>query len=78
MQIRSSPNYKGPRGGIRLSYESLEGIYLRQADIIGLIRSGYIGTHREETEALSVIIESIAKGNRDLVIAWQQIILEDK
>ena len=46
--------------------------YLREADFVGLIRSGYIGTHRIESDALYPIIAEVAKGNRALVLAWQK------
>ena len=39
--------------------------------MIGLIRSGYVGTHRVQTDALSVLIDEVARGNRALVLAWQ-------
>ena len=71
-QILAAPEAKGPKGGVRLSYEALEGTYLREADMLGLIRSGYIGTHRVETEALATIIHETAKGNNAVVLAWQQ------
>jgi len=71
-QILASPETKGPKGGVRLSYKALDGTYLREADILGLIRSGYIGTHRAETEALSTIIYEAARGNKAVVLAWQQ------
>lgn len=71
-QILAAPVSKGPREGIRLSYEALNGTYLREVDIINLIRSGYIGTHRLETEALAMIISEVAKGNKALVLAWQR------
>ncbi len=70
-QILASPEAKGSRGGIRLSYGALDGTYLREADIISLIRSGYVGTHRAETQALAPIISEVAKGNKALVLAWQ-------
>ena len=59
-------------GGIRVSYDALDGAYLREADMLGLIRSGYVGTRRDETEALATIIDQVAKGNRAVVLAWQQ------
>jgi hypothetical protein len=71
ISLRDSPKCKGGKGGVRLTYESLEGVYLRETDLIGLIRSGYIGTHRMESEALHPIISEVAKGNRALVFAWQ-------
>jgi hypothetical protein len=39
-QILTSPEARGPKDGIRLSYEALDGTYLREADMISLIRSG--------------------------------------
>lgn len=75
-QILSDPESRGPRGGLRISYENLGGTYLRQADMLGLIRSGYIGTHRAETEALGCIVREVAMGNRALVLAWQRKIQE--
>ena len=71
-QILAAPKTRGPKGGVRVSYEALDGTYLREADMLGLIRSGYVGTHRAETEALATIIAEAAKGNRAVVLAWQQ------
>ena len=71
-KILASPEAKGPKGGVRLSYETLDGTYLREADMLGLIRSGYIGTHKAETAALATIIQEAAKGNKAVVLAWQQ------
>ena len=68
-QILAAPEAKGPRGGLRISYEDLAGTYLREADMLGLIRSGYVGTHRAETEVLATIIDEAAKGNRAVVLA---------
>lgn len=71
-QILASPDARGSKDGIRLSYDALDGTYLREADMISLIRSGYVGTHRAETEALAMIISEVANGNRALVLAWQR------
>lgn len=68
---------KGPKGGVRISYKALDGTYLRDSDMLGLIRSGYAGTHRAETEALATIIAEVAKGNRAVVLAWQQRIQDE-
>ncbi len=40
--------------------------------MLGLIRSGYVGTHRAETDALAAIIAAVAQGDRAVVFAWQQ------
>ncbi|WP_300717799.1 hypothetical protein [uncultured Desulfovibrio sp.] len=71
-QLLVAPESKGPKGGIRISYNALDGMYLREDSMIGLIRSGYIGTHRAETEALEVLIKEASEGNKAIVLAWQQ------
>ena len=67
-----SPKSKGLRGGVRVSFDSLEGVYLREADLLGMIRSGYAGTYRNQTKALIPIIKAVSEGNRALVLAWQK------
>lgn len=76
--IITSPTAKGPKGGVRMSYDALDGTYLREADMVGLIRSGYVGTHGAETTALATIIDAVAKGNKAVVLAWQKKVREDK
>ncbi len=71
------PASRGPNGGIRISYNSLRGHYLRESDLVGLIRSGYIGTYPGETAALATIIEEVSRGNRSLVLAWQKSVRSD-
>lgn len=71
VQVLGSSQSTGRKGGIRMSYQALDGTYLREADMIGLIRSGYVGTHRVETNALSVILDEVARGNKAVVLAWQ-------
>jgi hypothetical protein len=39
---------------------------------VRLMRPGYIGTHRIESDALHPIISEVAKGNRALVLACQK------
>lgn len=71
-KILNSHKAIGPRGGIRIDYPALEGTYLRESDFISLIRSGYIGTHRVESEALITIISEISRGNKELIFALQR------
>jgi hypothetical protein len=71
-QFMDSPKSKGPKGGVRVSFDSLDRVYLRETDLLGLIRSGYIGTHRIETDALRTIIRAVSQGERGLVLAWQK------
>jgi hypothetical protein len=75
-QRLATPEAKGPKGGVRLSYQALDGTYLREADTLGLIRSGDIGTHKAETAALARIIQEAAKGNTPVLLAWQLKIQE--
>ncbi|MCH5276198.1 MAG: hypothetical protein J1E80_00015 [Desulfovibrionaceae bacterium] len=76
-QLLNSPDSRGPRNGIRISYNALNGIYLREADMLSLIRSGYIGTYKIETEALKIIINEAARGNKAIVLGWQKKIQEN-
>jgi hypothetical protein len=76
-QILASRKARGPRGGVRISYEALSGTYLREADMLSLIRSGYVGTHSVETGALKTIIQEVAQGSRAIVLAWQQRMQEN-
>ncbi len=78
IHILASPAAKGPKGGVRISYGALDGTYLHEADMVGLIRSGYVGTHGVETTALATIIDAVAKGSKAVVLAWQQKIQENK
>ncbi len=71
-RLLASPLCKGPKGGLRISFEALEGLYLREADLVGLIRSGYLGTHKTESQALHLLIQKVAEGDRALVVAWQR------
>lgn len=75
-KILANPDLKGPKGGTIISYDSLEGRYLRETEFLNLIRAGYIGTHNEETEELRSIIEEVAKGNKAIVLAWQSKLSE--
>lgn len=71
-KVRIDPSFKGPKNGLRLSYKSLNGRYLRQTPFLDLIKCGYIGAHAETSEDLRVIIEAILDGNKAVVAAVQQ------
>jgi hypothetical protein len=70
-QFIASPLSRGPRGGVRVSYKSLGGSYLRNNTFLDLIQSGYIGTYAADTRTFSVLINEILKGNRGVVAALQ-------
>ncbi len=57
-----------------MSYNSLEGRYLRQGPFLDLIRSGYIGAHAETTKDLEVLVKEILQSNWAVVAAIQQLI----
>lgn len=44
------------------------------ADLVGLIRSGYAGTHLIETERLKPFLKALDQGERGVVLAWQQAV----
>ena len=67
--LRNDPACTGPRGAFRISFNALDGRYLRQTTFFDLIRSGYIGAYARTTESLEILIEEILKGNRAVVAA---------
>ena len=69
--LRGNPDCKGPRGAFRISYESLDGRYLRQEGFLDLIHSGYIGAYAQTTTDLSSIIRATLKNGRAVVAACQ-------
>jgi hypothetical protein len=70
-QLRKDPACKGPKGGLRISYDRLDGRYMRQGAFLDLIRSGYIGAHTETTQHLKTLVEAVLKNNRAVVAAIQ-------
>lgn len=71
-KLRSDPACKGPRKGLRVSYRSLNGSYLRQTPFLDLIKCGYIGAHAVQTKHFCALIEAILDGNKSVVAAIQQ------
>ncbi|WP_417794679.1 hypothetical protein [Terasakiella pusilla] len=66
----------GDRDGIRLSYESLNGAYLRPKAFMGLMRSGYIGSSKTTTYHLNILLDDIARNgsqSKTFVIAVQKL-----
>jgi hypothetical protein len=70
-QIVGSPSSSGARGGVRISYEQLDGSYMRHSTFIDLFQAGYIGAYAENTAAFKTLIEQIVAGNRSAVAAIQ-------
>jgi len=69
--LRDDPDLKGPRNGLRVSYKSLGGRYMRSAAFLDLIRSGYIGAHAEMTGHLKTLIAEILDDNHAVIAAIQ-------
>lgn len=73
-QLIAEGGASGPRGGLRISYHSLQGHYLRGEVFVELIRSGYIGTRGATTQHLRELIEAAVDGGRAVVAAIQSVI----
>jgi hypothetical protein len=71
-KVRSDPSFKGPKQGLRLSFKSLSGRYLRQTSFLDLIRCGYIGAHAKTAADLQLLIDAILSGNKAVVAAVQR------
>ena len=67
--LRNDPAFEGPKGAFRISFDALDGRYLRQTAFFNLIRSGYIGAYAQNTKTLEILIEEILKDNRAVVAA---------
>ena len=67
--LRNDPECKRPRGGFRITYDTLDGKYLRQEAFIELVRSGYIGAHAKTTADLETLVRAILNGDRAVVAA---------
>ncbi len=67
--LQNDPACIGPRGAFRISFDALDGRYLRQTAFFDLIRSGYIGAYAQDTKNLEILIEEILKDNRAVVAA---------
>lgn len=70
-RLRADPASKGPRGAVRVSFESLAGRYLRQGPFLDLIRAGYIGATAETTVYLKELVDAVVKGDSAVVGAIQ-------
>jgi hypothetical protein len=62
----------GDRGGVRISYKSLSGRYMREDALIALLRSGYIGPHAERTDHFAALVRSLVDNDRAVVGAIVQ------
>jgi hypothetical protein len=69
--LEDDPQCRGSKGAFRISYESLDGRYLRQEAFLDLVHSGYIGAYARSTGALAALIRATLKSDRAVVAAVQ-------
>jgi hypothetical protein len=69
--LRTDPACRGPRDGLRISYDSLSGRYLRATAFVNLLQSGYIGAHADDTAHFTILIDGVLKNERAVVAALQ-------
>lgn len=72
-ELLASPHARGPKDGLRLDYEALSGQYLRQTAFIELVRSGYIGSKPNATEAFEMLIKYITGNGKSAVVAIRSL-----
>lgn len=70
--VRADKSFRGPKKGLRLSYKTLNGRYLRQTPFLDLVKCGYVGAHAQTSDEFRVLIESILDGNKAIVAAIQK------
>ncbi|MDQ5937880.1 MAG: hypothetical protein QG574_5239 [Cyanobacteriota bacterium erpe_2018_sw_21hr_WHONDRS-SW48-000092_B_bin.40] len=67
---------QGPKDGLRISYNDLDGHYIRSSGFIELIRSGYIGSRGATTQHLEQLINTALSQGRAIVGAIQSVLPE--
>ncbi|SFH92522.1 hypothetical protein [Methylobacterium brachiatum] len=70
-QLMEAGEFTGEKGGLRLSYRSLDGHYLRTEPFVGLVRSGYVGTRGATTAHLQALIDASLNGGKAVVAGIQ-------
>jgi hypothetical protein len=68
-QLLTDGDLRGPRDGLRISFQALDGHYLQGEAFVELVRSGYIGSRGATTEHLQTLIEAALVGGRAVVAA---------
>ena len=65
--LRDEPKCQGPKGGLRITYDTLDGRYLHQQAFVDLVRSGYIGAHAKRSAELENHVRTILGEGRAMV-----------
>lgn len=71
-EVIADPRHQAGSGKLRLSYQSLDGKYMRQTAFYSLLQSGYIGADVVTTGALQTLITDLLAGGDALVLAIQR------
>ena len=71
-KILEDDRQRGPRGGVRISFNSLSGYYLRRSPFHDLLNAGYIGGYSDTTAHIRVLIDQILEGNKSVIAAIQR------
>jgi hypothetical protein len=59
------------QGAFRISYDALDGRYLRQEGFLNLLQSGYIGAYAKTTNDLKKLVAATLRNDRAVVAAVQ-------
>jgi hypothetical protein len=68
-QLLADGQLSGRRGGLRISFQALDGHYLQGEAFVELVRSGYIGSRGATTAHLQTLIEAALTSGRAVVAA---------
>ena len=69
--LKKDPKCIGPKGGFKITYDTLDGRYMRQGAFVDLISSGYIGAYADTTAALKELVDATLNDGRAVVAAIQ-------
>lgn len=70
-KLALDPQSRGPKNGLRVSYKSLDGRYLRPDVFLDLLRAGYIGARAETTNHLRALVGAVLRNDHSVVAAIQ-------
>lgn len=70
--VHRDPKMHRPCEGVRIDRQKLRNSCLRSEVMLGLIRSGYVGTHGVEKDEIVEHIDGMASNQKAYVIAWKR------
>lgn len=75
-RILADRDYYTSGGNLRVSYNALDGRYMRQTAFFSLLQAGYIGSHATTTAHLASLVRSVVEGDKAVVVAVQRMTSE--